>query len=302
MTAAGPTLAALRARVQKDRHREVGNWLARRVARPSAVYGAWAAVRLGLSADQVTAAALAAALAGSVAIGGGGRISFVAGVALLHLAFWLDHVDGQVARWRGTASLDGVYLDYLMHHTQNLALGFALGYGLGVRTGEPAWSAAGFLVASGWAGLGLHNDCRYKAFFQRLKRSGSSYRVDGGAGGRPAPPAPWPRRGLGMLTWPAYKACEPHVVLLALTGLAALAMISPRVWEAAWRAGVLGMAALAPVLAAARAVRAARRRTTEAEFRRWFRDGGGPEAGACPGAGPLDYAGGHAARVVAPPD
>ena len=40
------------------------------------------------------------------------------GVVLAHLAFWLDHVDGQVARWRGTASLDGVYLDYLMHHAR----------------------------------------------------------------------------------------------------------------------------------------------------------------------------------------
>ena len=35
------------ARVQKDRHREIGNWLARRVARPTAVYGCWLAIRLG---------------------------------------------------------------------------------------------------------------------------------------------------------------------------------------------------------------------------------------------------------------
>ena len=37
-----PTLAELRARVHKERHREIGNWLARRVARPTAVYGTWA--------------------------------------------------------------------------------------------------------------------------------------------------------------------------------------------------------------------------------------------------------------------
>src|SRR6185437_10329954 len=100
-----PTLAQLRARVQKDRHREIGNWLARRVARPSAVYGTWLAVRLGLSADQVTLAALAANLAAAVAIGSGTRAGFIMGVALAHLGYWLDHVDGQVARWRGTARL-----------------------------------------------------------------------------------------------------------------------------------------------------------------------------------------------------
>jgi hypothetical protein len=131
-----PTLAELRARVQKGRHREIGNWLARRVARPSAVYGCWLAVRLGLSAHQVTAAAWLSSFAASAAIGTGDRWMFVLGIALAHLAFWLDHVDGQVARWRGTASLDGVYLDYLMHHAANLALGFALGYGLAARSGD----------------------------------------------------------------------------------------------------------------------------------------------------------------------
>ena len=145
-----PTLAELRARVQKGRHREIGNWLARRVARPTAVYGSWLAVRLGLSAHQVTAAAWLASLAAAVAIGTGDRSMFVVGVALAHLAFWLDHVDGQVARWRGTASLDGVYLDYLMHHAANLAMGFALGYGLASRSGDPRWTIAGFAIGGGW--------------------------------------------------------------------------------------------------------------------------------------------------------
>jgi hypothetical protein len=266
----GPTLAELRARVHKDRHREVGNWLARRVGRPSAVYGTWAAVRLGLSADQVTLGALVAGLGAAAAIGSGSRPGFVAGVALAHLAFWLDHVDGQVARWRGTAGLDGVYLDYLMHHAATMALGFGLGYGLAARSGEVRWAAAGMAMAAGWTFLGLHNDCRYKAFFQRLKASTATYRVDGGSGGRPAPPAPWPRRGRGMLTWPAYKACEPHVVLVALTALAGLALVAPGAWREGWRWGVCGMAILAPSLAIARVARATSGGAVEAEFARWF--------------------------------
>lgn len=265
-----PTLAELRSRVQKDRHREIGNWLARRVARPSAVFGTWAAVRLGLSAHQVTLMAMGASLASAAAIATGSRAGFVGGVGLAHLAFWLDHVDGQVARWRGTASLDGVYLDYLMHHAAALTLGFGLGFGLAVRTGQLGWTAAGFAIACGWAGLGLHNDCRYKAFFQRLKSDRRAYRVDAGSGGRPAPASPWPRRGLGMLTWPAFKLCEWHTVLVVLTGIAVLAVASPSAWLAAWRIGVVGMAVLAPILALARAGRSVRRQATEAEFARWF--------------------------------
>ena len=143
-----PTLAELRARVHKDRHREIGNWLARRWARPAAVYGTWLAVRCGISAHQVTLAALAASLASALAIGTGSRLGFIAGVGFAQLAFWLDRVDGQVARWRGTASLSGVYLDYLMHHAANLALGFALGYGLVARSGNPHWAIADASEAS----------------------------------------------------------------------------------------------------------------------------------------------------------
>ncbi|MGC8641690.1 MAG: CDP-alcohol phosphatidyltransferase family protein [Isosphaeraceae bacterium] len=265
-----PTLAELREVVQKQRHREIGNWLARRIARPTAVYGTWMAVRLGLSANQVTLASLGASLAGASAIGSGSRLGFVAGTALLHLGFWLDHVDGQVARWRRTASLGGVYLDYLMHHLVNLALGYALGFGLAIRSGSPLWSVAGFAIAAGWGLLSLHNDCRYKAFFQRLKSVSGSYRVEGGSGGRPALPAPWPRSGLGMFTWPAYKLCEPHAVLLSVTGLAVIAVLNASFWMICWQVAVLGMALLAPLLASARIARAVTRGTVEAEFDRWF--------------------------------
>jgi hypothetical protein len=266
-----PTLAELRSTAQKARHREIGNWLARRVARPSAIYGTWLAVRLRLSAHQVTLASLAASLGGALALGTGSRLGFVLGVSLLHLGFWLDHVDGQVARWRGTSSLDGVYFDYLMHHLVNMSLGFALGYGICIRTGNPAWCLAGFVIAAGWTFLSLQNDCRYKAFFQRLKSTSEIYSIAGGSGGKPQPPAHWPRRGLGLLTWPAYKLCEPHAVLLWLTILAVVAVLSPSAWLASWRLAVLAMALLAPALATARVSRAIARKSVEAEFDRWCR-------------------------------
>jgi hypothetical protein len=267
---ARPTLAELQKRVHKERHREIGNWFARRVARPTAVPGTWLAVRLGVSANQVTLASLAASGAAALALGTGTRSGFIAGVLLAHLAFWLDHVDGQVARWWGTASLDGVYFDYLMHHVAQLALGFALGYGLAARTGDLWWAAAGFAVGLGWLTLSLHNDCRYKAFFQRLKRERRSFRVDGESGGRPSPPAPWPRRGPGALTWILAKSCESHVVLITLTILAGLALVAPAAWLILWRVGVASMALVAPALAAARAARAIHRRSVENEFGLWF--------------------------------
>ncbi len=266
-----PTLAELEQRVHKQRHREIGNWLARRVARPTAVYGTWLAVRLGMSAHQVTILALLVGGAGCIAVGTGTLAGFVGGIALLHLWFWLDHVDGQVARWWDSASLDGVFFDYLMHHVMNLLLGFALGYGLAARTGDTSWAIAGCAMALGWSILGLANDCRYKAFFQRLKREGASYRVDGGSGGRPAPPAPWPMQGRAFLTWPAYKACEPHVVLIGLSLLTCLALLAPTLWEAGWKWTARGMALMAPTLAFGRCARLVSRGAVATEFDAWFR-------------------------------
>jgi phosphatidylglycerophosphate synthase len=245
--------------------------MARWIGRPSAIYGSWLAVRLGLSANQVTCLALVASLSAACLIGTGVRGLFVAGVFLAHVAFWLDHVDGQVARWRETASLDGVYFDYLLHHVANLALGFALGYGLAARSSDLRWTLAGFAIAGGWAMLSLHNDCRYKAFFQRLKSTEVRYVVQGGSGGRPAPPAAWPARGLGVFTWPAFKLAESHTVLLELTVLAGLAAAAPGLWLVLWRLFVAVMAVLAPALALARASRAIARGTVEYEFGRWFR-------------------------------
>lgn len=265
-----PTLEELRARVQKDRHREIGNWMARRWARPAAVYGTWVAVRLGMSAHQVTALAAAVGLAGAVGIGTGTRWGFVAGVVAIFASFWLDRVDGQVARWRGTANLDGVYLDYLMHHALGMAVGFAMGFGLAMNTGQVGWSVAGFGMGAGWAVLGLHNDCRYKAFFQRLKRPGSVYVVRGGSAERPGPAPGWPGTWPGVVSWPLSKACEMHVVMVGLAGLAGLAVVSPSWWLMVWKGMAVGMSVVAVLMGGARVWRSARRGGVEEEFGRWF--------------------------------
>ena len=264
-----PTLAELRMRVQKDRHREIGNWLARNLARPTAVYGCWLAIRLGLSAHMVTLLALVANLGTAMAIGTGARTLFVLGVILAYLAFWLDHVDGQVARWRGTASLGGVYFDYLMHHIANLALGFSLGYGLAADSGDVRWTILGFLIATGWTLLSLHNDCRYKAFFQRLKSVNGRFQVDGGGGGRPQPPTPWPRRGRAALTWPALKACEPHGILLVLHGSGHAGDRDAECLAVVLRVAVVVWAVLAPGWGL-RIARSVVQNQVDAEFSLWF--------------------------------
>jgi hypothetical protein len=146
----------------------------------------------------------------------------------------------------------------------------------------------------------LHNDCLYKAFFQRLKSAGGTYLV--ASGSRPSPPASWPKRGIGLLSWPLYKVCEPHVVLMIITGLAVLAGVRPSLWLSCWRSCALVMALLAPLLGAARIARSVTRGSAEAEFSKWFHPAqpsalGVPAAVPFSAHRPLDS---RVARVVSP--
>ncbi len=75
---------------------------------------------------------------------------------------------------------------------------------------------------------------------------------------------------MGSLSWPFYKVCEPHVVIVIVTALAIFAASFPPFWLAFWRAIVLAMALLAPALAAARLARSILRGSVETEFAAWF--------------------------------
>ena len=194
---------------------------------------------------------------------------FVVGVMLAHLGFWLDHVDGQVARWRGTVE-PGRRLPRLLDAPRRQSRGW-LRAGVTAWRSRPAMSGGDRRIRDrGWAGtvLSLHNDCRYKAFFQRLKSAKGSYRVDGGAAADRTRPDSWPSRGRAALTWPAFKACETHVITLAgWTGLAGN-RARRRGFFSGRRSCLHGRART--LLAIGRAARSVSGRTAESEFARWF--------------------------------
>lgn len=267
-----PSIAELEPICQKPGYRVHGNWMARYVARPAALRVTRLVLPLGVGAHCVTLTALLVGLTAAVAFAQGSHGGLIGGAALLQLWYLLDHVDGQVARYRGTASLSGVYLDYLMHYVVHAACPFGLGWGLFVATADPLWLLAGASWAAGATLGALAGDCRLKAFFQRLKWMEGDRRVQGGGGGRPGPAAPPPSllhpiRFLGFL---AQKLCEMHVVLNLLGAVALVSVFSPDLAERllACLAGTLAL--LAPGIAVARIIRAVILGLPEREFNQWF--------------------------------
>lgn len=258
-------------RCQKPDHRVIGNWMARRITRPLALRVTWVIVPWGVSANAATLAAWACAAGAMAAFGWGSVIGWIVGAALLQLWYLLDHVDGQLARLRGAASLDGVQLDYLMHHTVNLLIPCGVGWGLFVRHAEPLWLLAGMGWGMGSLLLGLQHDARYKAFIQRLKRVRGELRVIGGGGSRPSPASPPPRQLRARATWLARKACEAHVVMNTLALLAVGQLLFKDRQLLTGSAYLALMAAISTILAAGALAKSQRQNSAEREFAAWYR-------------------------------
>jgi phosphatidylglycerophosphate synthase len=264
-------LDELARRCQKPDYRRVGNWMARRISRPAALRVTRVVARWGVSANMATLWAWAAGVAAAATLGWGSPAGWLLGAGLLQLWYLLDHVDGQLARLRGTASLDGVQLDYLMHHTINLLVPLGAGFGLFARTAEPLWMLAGLAWGVSLLVIPLQHDARYKAFIARLKCLRGRLEAVGGGGGRPEPTPPIPRRPLRLAAWTARKACEIHVVMNVLS---LLALVEVLLSDAGLLAGRCYLALMAPTAAAVAVwtiVRSQRCQAAEREFAAWYR-------------------------------
>ena len=270
-------LDELERRCQKPDYHLVGNWMARHVSRPAALRITRVVARWGVSANMATVAAWTLGIAAAAALASGTVWGWIVGAVALQLWYLLDHVDGQLARLHGTASLDGVQLDYLMHHTINLLVPLGVGWGVYWRLGEPLWMAAGLLWGVSLLMLTLHHDARYKTFVKRLKRLRGRLEVVGGGGGRPEPQPAVPRHPVRLIAWTARKACEMHVAINVLALVALGQLITA---DANLLAGRIYLATIAPTAVATAAwtlFRSQRHGAAEREFAAWYRVPSGSE-------------------------
>lgn len=266
-----PTIAEIQQKAQKPNWRTQGNWLARYWARPSAVFGTWISVRVGLSPNCITALAAISWMTEGILIASGQTDLFLAGVAFGLLGFWLDHVDGQVARYTNSASLEGIYFDFWMHTAHFIIRGFCIGWGLFQFTGEPLFAISGFLTGWGWLMLSQENDARYKAIFACLAKSDQQFVTH-----KPTAESPETaesrtlRHNVKYVITGITRLQEPHNTLcmeLLIGVLLKLHFISG-IW--AWKLILMFWATSAPVLAVARLVRTIRRSRVSADFANLF--------------------------------
>ena len=141
-----PTVDELRAVCQPPEllaRRSEEHWTGRYMRRVS-IHVTRLVIRTPLSANAVTGIMVLVGLMAALLIAVGGLAGVIAGALAVQLYLCLDCVDGEVARWRGTTGIKGVYLDRLGHYLVEAAIVAAIG----VR-------AAGSPVEASWVILGL---------------------------------------------------------------------------------------------------------------------------------------------------
>jgi phosphatidylglycerophosphate synthase len=106
-------------------------------------------LRLGLSAHQVTVASMLVGVGAALLLARGRWAASVAGALVLILSSVLDNCDGEIARFRGTASRFGGRLDDVADAVAHTALFIGLGLGVSRALGGSLWLWIGIAAALG---------------------------------------------------------------------------------------------------------------------------------------------------------
>ena len=86
------------------------------VFRQASVYLTWLLLHTPISANQMTVVSIATGIAGLLLMARPAPELAVIGCAVMFLYILLDKVDGEIARYRNTFSLHGIYLDNVGHY------------------------------------------------------------------------------------------------------------------------------------------------------------------------------------------
>lgn len=197
---------------QKEDYKTKGNWMVCKFLREAALPFTWLLLHTRVTANQVTLAALGVGILGTIFLAFPERGWFLFGTLLLQFWYYLDHVDGQIARYRKTSSLTGRFFDFIMHHLIHGIVFFGLAgwmYAMGNSAFYLVW---GFVACLSIITFNLVHDTKYKTFFERLSLE---KRIEF----KPASKDPDSKTVVAEPSWPkrifsfVHKSSEIHVLM-----------------------------------------------------------------------------------------
>lgn len=116
--------------------------------------------KTNISANQVTVFSILVGILAGVFFSFGKSWTMLIGAVLLNGWYFIDHLDGEIAKYRRTSSLTGQYFDLMNHYIVHPIVFFGLGIGLYFQY-EWLWLIyAGFLASLGGLILNLCHDAQ----------------------------------------------------------------------------------------------------------------------------------------------
>lgn len=147
---ANPTIAQLREVTQPPSVRTragAEHWVAHVYLRDISPYLTRSLLKAGFSANAVTGLMILSAALAAISTAWPTVVGAVLVVLFAQLQMLLDCCDGEVARWRGTSSPKGVYLDRVGHYVAECGIAVALGVrATGSVQLSGVWISAGLLL------------------------------------------------------------------------------------------------------------------------------------------------------------
>lgn len=204
---------------QKPRYKEAGNWMVRHILRDAALPVTWLLLHTPVTANQVTLVSLLIGLLGIFFLSIPSSALFLAGSLLLQFWYYLDHVDGQIARYRKTACLTGRFFDFLTHHIIHGVIFFSLGFYAFHATGLIFFILVGALASFSIMIFNLLQDTKYKTFFEKMMAA-KTVQIKGPNDKVPSEDGNGPKKKNGIFSTVFsffHKLSEIHVLMNILT-------------------------------------------------------------------------------------
>gem|GEM_PF-6751036 len=152
--------------------------MVRTFLRDWAVPCTWICLKAGITANQVTTASIVVAFVGAFMLTSFSPVYYFLGCVFLQLWYYLDHVDGQIARVSGTASLSGRFFDFIMHHAVHGIVIYCSGLFLVYFYDQALFAVLAGISAISIMVFNVCPDTEFKVFGEALrKQQGSAFVV-----------------------------------------------------------------------------------------------------------------------------
>jgi hypothetical protein len=112
-------------------------WHGRVISRKVSIYITWLFLKGNVTPNTATLIFLLSIIPACIFFLIGSKPSVLTGMLFLQIWYILDHVDGEIARYRNLSSLTGIYFDSIVHYIAHPFILICLGYGLLRRFNMP---------------------------------------------------------------------------------------------------------------------------------------------------------------------